>query len=100
VFYHFESKDEDNVLCVDVKIDCYPQLQKFGVDEYLAKIYGPMVVPATTGYNFSLRLEKGKLPAAVGLFSLKSLQYFVFPFFVLISCFPPPQRMLPSRFPC
>ncbi|XP_065185441.1 actin-related protein 2/3 complex subunit 2-A-like [Sycon ciliatum] len=64
VLFHITNADGDkNKIIVSASVKFYPELAKYGVNEYLQKQYGDLVTSTESGYDFSLLVNMESLPA-------------------------------------
>jgi len=63
VSYRLSTPENKNILQVSMFLPCFSQVQQFGADEVLRRIYGDLVVAPEPGFDVTLRIDHAALPA-------------------------------------
>ncbi|KAJ3272786.1 hypothetical protein HK104_004399 [Borealophlyctis nickersoniae] len=69
VTYKVSTPDSKSlhILHISMSLKCFPELQQFGADAVLRRIYGDeMVIAPEPGYDVTLRVDQERLPADKG----------------------------------
>jgi len=74
VLYHISNLESKQSVTLSLSWKCFSQLKSFGAEDVLKKVYGDLVAPTQSGYDFTIKFDVSKLPAKKGnsiLFLLK-----------------------------
>ncbi|KAI5868669.1 Arp2/3 complex [Durotheca rogersii] len=63
VIFHISTPESKTQILVSIQIRCFKDLVKYGAEQVLQREYGPYVVAAETGYDFSVLVDLENLPA-------------------------------------
>ncbi|KAI0187350.1 ARP2/3 complex 34 kDa subunit [Xylaria flabelliformis] len=63
VTFHISTPETKTQILVSLQIRCFKELVQYGAEEVLHREYGQYVVPAETGYDFSVLVDLENLPA-------------------------------------
>jgi len=61
-FHLFTDANQKNLLNISISIKCYRELQKYGVDDILRKLYGSVFTSPEQGYDATLQIDCSNPP--------------------------------------
>ncbi len=67
VTFHLSTPEAKTRILISISVRCFPELLRYGAQEYLEKEYGPYIVQAEQGYDFSVQVDLEKLPSEPGM---------------------------------
>lgn len=63
VQYHISTLENRTTVLLSISWRCFSELKNYGANEYLAGVYGALVGPTESGYDFTLKIETVPVPA-------------------------------------
>ena len=63
VIFHISTPESKTKILISIQIRCFQDLVRYGAEQVLRREYGPYVVPAEPGYDFSIMVDLENLPA-------------------------------------
>ena len=66
VLFHISTPEQKSKIMISIQIRCYKDLVRYGAQKVLEREYGPYIVPTEAGYDFSIVVDLGNLPAEKG----------------------------------
>ncbi|KAI9803970.1 MAG: hypothetical protein M1833_000251 [Piccolia ochrophora] len=63
VTFHLSTPESKSRILISISVRCFPELVKYGAQQYLEREYGPYIVEPENGYDFSVLLDLDNLPA-------------------------------------
>ncbi|KAF2459876.1 ARP2/3 complex 34 kDa subunit [Lineolata rhizophorae] len=63
VTFHISTPESKTKILVSISVRCFPELLQYGAQSVLEREYGPHIVPAEQGYDFSVQIDLEALPA-------------------------------------
>jgi len=63
VLYHISNLENKGSVTLSLSWRCFPQLKSYGAEDVLKKVYGDLVAPTQSGYDFTIKFDMAKLPA-------------------------------------
>ena len=61
--FHISTPNSKSQILISISLKCYAELVKYGAEAVLEREYGPYIVQAEQGYDFSVQIDLEKLPA-------------------------------------
>jgi actin related protein 2/3 complex, subunit 2 len=66
VTFHISTPESKTKILVSISVKCYQELVKYGARGVLEREYGPYIVPAEQGFDFSVQVDLDNLPGDQG----------------------------------
>jgi len=66
VTFHLSTPDSKSKILISISVKCYKELLQYGAQQVLEREYGPYIVAPEAGYDFSIQIDLGSLPADQG----------------------------------
>lgn len=66
VTFHISTPESKTKILVSISVKCYQELVKYGARGVLEREYGPYIVPAEQGFDFSVQVDLENLPEDQG----------------------------------
>lgn len=77
VTFHISTPEKKHKILISISVRCYNELLQYGAQQVLEREYGPYIVSAEVGYDFSILIDLETLPEDAGRASCAS--YVVIP---------------------
>ena len=62
VTFHISTPNSKTQILISIAVKCFPELVKYGAEAVLQREYGPYIVQAENGYDFSVQIDLENLP--------------------------------------
>ncbi|KAF2498403.1 P34-Arc-domain-containing protein [Lophium mytilinum] len=62
VTFHISTPESKTKILVSISVKCFHELVQYGAQSVLEREYGPYIVPAEQGYDFSVQVDLDNLP--------------------------------------
>ena len=63
VTFHLSTPESKTKILISINVKCFRELIQYGAQQVLEREYGPYIVSAEPGYDFSVQLDLENLPA-------------------------------------
>jgi actin related protein 2/3 complex, subunit 2 len=68
VTFHLSTPESKSKILVSIQVKCFNELLRYGAQQVLEREYGPYVVEAENGYNFSVQIDLDNLSEDKGIY--------------------------------
>ncbi|KAI9888683.1 MAG: hypothetical protein M1814_006539 [Vezdaea aestivalis] len=63
VTFHISTPESKSHIQISISVKCYKDLVRYGAQQVLEREYGPYIIAAEEGYDFSVLIDLDKLPS-------------------------------------